>query len=148
MPEVYRSPWFDLEGYLACTVKYEDGSKKTILWHREVMERRLGRPLLSSELVHHKDEDKRNNDPDNLEVTNRVKHGQHHAVRQTVRLVCVQCGAEFERQASAERHFRKQAKTGPFCGKRCVGIWSRNHQIASGQTNLRSRSPIRQRRPV
>jgi hypothetical protein len=36
--------------------------------HRLVMERKLGRLLLRSEVVHHKDDDRANNDPDNLEV--------------------------------------------------------------------------------
>lgn len=40
--EIYRSNWFDLEGYNACTVKYSDGSKKTVLQHRELMEEHLG----------------------------------------------------------------------------------------------------------
>lgn len=36
--------------------------------HRLVMERTLGRLLTADEVVHHKDGDKQNNDPDNLEV--------------------------------------------------------------------------------
>lgn len=34
--------------------------------HRLVMERKLGRPLLASEVVHHRDENPANNDPENL----------------------------------------------------------------------------------
>lgn len=36
--------------------------------HRVIAERKLGRALLPGEIVHHKDENKRNNDPENLEV--------------------------------------------------------------------------------
>lgn len=36
--------------------------------HRTVAEEKLGRPLLPGEIVHHRDENKRNNDPSNLEV--------------------------------------------------------------------------------
>ncbi|MDP4117648.1 MAG: HNH endonuclease [Bacillota bacterium] len=46
--------------------------------HRLVMEEKLGRPLTSSEIVHHGDEDKQNNDPENLELTTRSKHARHH----------------------------------------------------------------------
>ena len=46
--------------------------------HREVMEQKLGRELKPGELVHHKDENKRNNDPDNLELTNRSFHAKKH----------------------------------------------------------------------
>lgn len=46
---------------------------KTVREHRLVMEKVLGRYLLPEEVVHHKDEDKQNNHPDNLELfaTNR-----------------------------------------------------------------------------
>jgi len=46
--------------------------------HREVMEDKLGRKLKPGELVHHKDENKLNNDSDNLELSTSIKHGKHH----------------------------------------------------------------------
>lgn len=48
--------------------------------HRTVMEKRLGRNLSFNEVVHHKDNDKRNNDPDNLELMTRSEHSRHHAL--------------------------------------------------------------------
>jgi flagellar basal body rod protein FlgC len=47
--------------------------------HIIVAEKKLGRLLdTTKETVHHKDGDKLNNDPDNLEVTTRVAHSKHH----------------------------------------------------------------------
>lgn len=46
----------------------------TVPQHRRVMAEKLGRELLPSELVHHRDEVKTNNAPDNLELTTRGKH--------------------------------------------------------------------------
>ncbi len=46
--------------------------------HREVMEQKLGRKLRLGELVHHKDENKRNNEPDNLELSNNSIHTKRH----------------------------------------------------------------------
>lgn len=46
--------------------------------HRIVMERKIGRPLTSDEIVHHIDGDHRNNDPDNLMVVTRQEHIQIH----------------------------------------------------------------------
>ena len=127
--EIYRSPWFDLKGYLACKVKYSDGTSRTVLAHREVMEAALGRSLTPDELVHHKDENKKNNDLDNLSLTDFVQHGKHHKKPPTiVSLVCLECGMQFNRRQSAEAHFRKQLKLGPFCGKVCAGRNSANRQ--------------------
>lgn len=46
--------------------------------HRAVMESILGRELSSNEIVHHKDRNKLNNDPSNLEVVTRSEHIQIH----------------------------------------------------------------------
>ena len=48
--------------------------------HRVVAEKMLGRKLLPGEVVHHRDGDKRNNDPANLVVFNsQSEHAKHHA---------------------------------------------------------------------
>jgi hypothetical protein len=46
--------------------------------HRFVMEQKLGRKLSSLEIVHHKDENIKNNHPDNLEIMTRAEHARHH----------------------------------------------------------------------
>lgn len=133
MKEIYRSPWFNLEGYLACTVKYADGSKKTILQHREVVENYLGRKLNSNEIVHHRDENKRNNKEDNLEVLSQGAHARRHQLgKGDLSLICVACDKEFTRRGCDERYNRKQGKHGPFCGKSCVGKYYRKLQLENG----------------
>jgi hypothetical protein len=42
------------------------------------MERLIGRPLTSDEIVHHKDHNPRNNRPENLEILTRAEHARHH----------------------------------------------------------------------
>ncbi|MEB3302014.1 MAG: HNH endonuclease signature motif containing protein [Cyanobacteriota bacterium] len=49
--------------------------------HRVVAEQILGRPLRRGEIVHHKDGDKHNNDPSNLEVMTQSDHVREHFFR-------------------------------------------------------------------
>lgn len=54
--------------------------KGMVLEHRHVMEQLLGRPLLQVEEVHHKDKNRSNNKPDNLELCPDSKtHKEQHS---------------------------------------------------------------------
>lgn len=69
-------------GYVAILVPPDQKQRKTdnyVLEHRLIMEKKLGRKLLPEEDVHHKDEDRTNNDPDNLELYTRREHGFIHS---------------------------------------------------------------------
>lgn len=46
--------------------------------HRVVAQRKVGRPLRKTEIVHHRDENKRNNAPANLDVQERSAHTVEH----------------------------------------------------------------------
>lgn len=51
---------------------------KRIDEHRYLMQKALGRTLLSNEIVHHKDGNKSNNDLSNLEILQRSEHSRMH----------------------------------------------------------------------
>ena len=64
--------YLDKDGYW----KFKDSD---IPVHRWVAEKKLGRELRPGEVVHHKDRDKSNNDPDNLWVfRNQEEHDRVH----------------------------------------------------------------------
>ena len=52
--------------------------------HRRVAEQTVGRPLLASEVVHHRDGNKHNNHPDNLEVLTRAEHLRVHRAEMVI----------------------------------------------------------------
>jgi len=75
-------------GYMYCTttpphpygMKLGDRKKKYIYLHRAVLEQKIGRYLKQHEQSHHKDENKKNNTPSNLELINRGEHQRQHAI--------------------------------------------------------------------
>jgi len=49
--------------------------------HRVVAEQMLNRPLLLGEIIHHKDGDKWNNTPENLEIMTQSEHARLHNLK-------------------------------------------------------------------
>jgi hypothetical protein len=58
---------------------FADG--KWVYEHRYVMEKKLGRPLVQREVVHHKDGDRQNNSPDNLQLFCKPDHDRYETYR-------------------------------------------------------------------
>ena len=77
-------------------------------------------------VLHHKDEDKRNNELSNLEKKTWGDHSREHADEaETIELNCDWCGKLFTREARHHRSRMKQGYSHNFC--------CRSHQISHQQ---------------
>ena len=93
---------------------------KTKLLHRHVMEQHLGRPLLRSEQVHHRNGDRYDNRIGNLELLSVKEHMHHHKQKYAETKTCAICGSPFTPHPTK----RKRAET---CSKPCASKlrWAR-----------------------
>ena len=89
--------------------------------HRVLMENKLGRFLEPWEQVHHKDEDKKNDDPGNLEVLTAKAHARHHSKTvSNISLVCPTCNKGFSLKPHSYRLRAKRNASGLiFCSRSC-----------------------------
>lgn len=101
-----------------------------VLHHRIVMENHLGRLLADSEVVHHKNNNKKDNDISNLEVMSKSDHSRMHNLERGITfvdLICPNCGSGFRRE-KRRTHLVKGGKR-TFCSRSCNGKFSRKEQL-------------------
>lgn len=86
--------------------------------HILVAEEKYGRKIYPFEHVHHKDENKQNNHPENLEVLTPEEHNKRHRRKRSGQvLTCVVCNNTFYRKPS-------HVKKAKCCSLRCVGLYT------------------------
>jgi len=100
-PDLWDTPLDDLftkvdyDGYVSVRLKANCWEQL----HRMVMAQHLGRPLLPGEEIHHKDENKANNDITNLVLTTKVGHPTlHREQREAQRKESLRQYRDLERQ--------------------------------------------------
>ena len=121
----WRSKWYDIGGYVGCTIVLRSGRRRTILQHREVMEKSLGRQLGPDDVVHHINGIKNDNRIINLKLTTWKLHWTEHIDERPVEEIfigiCSECGDTFSKRARNVRGNLKKGFKGPFCGRSCAG---------------------------
>jgi len=106
------------QGYL----RYRLFDRREVLAHRYIMAQHTGRELLTTEHVHHKDENKLNNDISNLELLNSGAHAAlHHSQNPAPQavLVCAGCNLEFTRPLRYMESKKKLQQLGFYCSRIC-----------------------------
>lgn len=81
--------------------------------HRYVAQEHYGIELTSDMIVHHKDENKLNNDPSNLVIMSYEEHGSHHHGKDCIEHVCKHCKGIFLSNDENRR----------FCTKVCSDLY-------------------------
>lgn len=91
-----------------------------VLEHRVIVENAIGRLLDKSEVVHHKNGDKKDNRLSNLEVMTRSNHSKLHAKKpKLLTFTCDFCGNEFIRKYNQRPKVKGTAMV--FCSRSCNG---------------------------
>lgn len=125
-------------------------SNGTVFEHRLIAEKKIGRPLLPTEVVHHIDENKNNNSDDNLIVfkTNE-DHSRFHKtgilqalddgtyispVQQHRLCKCIYCGKTF--------HLSNLWKSSSFCSVECRDTYNKNSPKKEYQNNKVSKDTL------
>ena len=119
---------------------YDKETQKVISYPKFIMQKHLGRELTSREQVHHIDGNPLNNDLENLEIRQLGEHRREHSTKYVdVITNCFWCGKEFLWTAEKQKqhygnYHRKERKdrtyVGPFCSKRCVGLYGKYIEIS------------------
>jgi hypothetical protein len=101
-----------------------------VLLHRIVMENFLGRLLTKDEVVHHKDENKKNNAIENLELMSKSDHVRHHNIEKgnaRVKTKCPNCNVDMD--IGKGQFFIQKGCSFTACSPRCRGQYSRKIQM-------------------
>ena len=144
----------DLSNYNVYTCKdgrtraYNKTTHAVTSFPRVLMEQILGRPLLKTEDVHHKDGNPLNNDPDNLEVVDHMEHEKLHGEKNRKYydkiMLCPVCNNPFIWTAYSQQNYNgninrktrsnKHEILPPFCSKSCANKYSASVQFRHTST--------------
>lgn len=106
------------------------GKRRTQSYPRYLMEQYLERELLPEEHVDHINNDPTDDRIENLQILTQLENSRKSTVPAEIgTYVCPMCLSTFQKAASQVRyHNEKMNKAGPFCSKKCAGIYGTDIQ--------------------
>ena len=124
-------PYKRKDGRQIVIVVERKGKRRTVSYPKWLLELQLGRKLdPDKETIDHIDSNINNNDLNNLRIMPRDEHSAEDTRRvKKVKFKCAWCDNEFERSPRLIRDKAKKGKAGPFCSRKCAGIYSRQLQL-------------------
>ncbi len=116
---------YAVNGRKNVNVYTKDGRRRFVSYPKFLVEVVLGRELdPKEETVDHIDGDFHNNNWNNLRVVDQSTHSSEDHVRvRRVKVVCVWCGETAHRRPEYICRSNAQHRAGPFCGRRCTGLY-------------------------
>lgn len=102
--------------------------KGYVLLHRVLKENELGRLLDDDEIVHHVNNDKKDNRAKNLVVMNGKEHNRLHSTtgRTLEEYKCPECNTVFTNEPRQTKYSKQN-----FCSRSCNGKYQRRKQLES-----------------
>jgi hypothetical protein len=104
-----------------------------VLEHRIVMENKIGRILKRGEIVHHINEKKKDNRPENLQLIESAStHTRSHSIQKGSPIAvirCFNCGIEFERRMHNTWMYNRTKYKVTCCSPHCRGVVFQKLQV-------------------
>lgn len=123
-------------GHQIVSIVNQDNKRTTFFLHQLIYEAYYGE-IEDGYVIHHIDENKKNNNISNLQKMSKVAHAKHHAPKKykDVVVACYLCGKMFLWTAKKQSAFyrnsnnRKRKIPAPFCSKKCCGLYGKSKQM-------------------